>query len=63
MAQRPPKPLPIVWYLTAEDLPKSENRAQCYKEISEAVAEWEKDGERTLNYLRNIINEILERCN
>ncbi len=56
------KSLPIVWYLTADDLPKSENRAQCYQELTKAVADWETDGERTLNYLREIINEILEKC-
>jgi len=56
------KSLPIVWYLTAEDLPTSDNRAQCIKRLSEAVAEWEEDGERTLNFLRAIINEILSEC-
>jgi hypothetical protein len=56
------KSLPIVWYLTAGDLPTSDNRAQCIKRLSDAVAEWEEDGERTLNYLRAIIDNILAEC-
>jgi hypothetical protein len=62
MAQQPaPRPIPIVWYLDATDLVKRGCTPVCYKLLVDAVAEWEADGNRTLDDLREVINDILEK--
>ena len=53
--------LPIVWYLDADDLVKRGCTPICYKLLVDAVANWEADGNRSLDELRAEINEILEK--
>ena len=60
MAQRPHPSLPIVWFLDAADLLDRGCTPMCIKLIVDAVAEWEADGEKTLQDLRDQVNEILE---
>lgn len=50
--------LPIVWWLDDANLPTDESRDEKLKKIADAVARWEKDGNRTLNDLKAEINDI-----
>jgi len=57
---KPPKPLPIVWYVDDSELPKeSFARDNTVKKIADALTAWEDAGDQTLNELRAVINEIL----
>ena len=64
MAQEKDYPsLPIVWYLDATDLIDRGCTPICYQLIVEAVARWEEDGDRTLDDLREEIDNILyKKC-
>jgi len=64
MAQDSPhRSLPIVWYLDASDLLDRGCTPICYQLLVEAVANWQDDGKRSLDDLREEINNILyKKC-
>ena len=55
-----PKDLPILWWMDAKELSSYKFKPVDMQLISDAIARWEKDGEKTLNELKEEIRKIIE---